>query len=155
MDLDWLREHAWQTWLAIAIILGVAEMLSLDLILIMIAAGALVGMVAALLSLGVGVQVIAAAAAAVAMLALVRPSVAARLHHGPNLEIGHGKLVGQQGVVTQGGTALAPGRVRLAGEIWSAAPYDETVTLEPGQIVEVYEIRGATAYVHPVPALES
>ena len=51
-------------------------------------------------------------------------------------------------------TAIEPGRVRLAGEIWSAAPYDEHLTIEPGETVEVFEIRGATAYVHPVPTLE-
>ncbi|MEZ5094947.1 MAG: NfeD family protein [Nocardioides sp.] len=152
--LDWLREHDWQAWLALSIVLGMAEMFSLDLILIMLAAGAVVGMVAALAGLGAGLQVIAAAGAAIAMLALVRPSVAARLHAGPSLEVGHGKLVGQQGVVTEAGTALQPGRIRLAGEIWSAAPYDDRLTLEPGQAVEVLEIRGATAYVHPIPSLE-
>ena len=50
---------------------------------------------------------------------------------------------------------MEPGRIRLAGEIWSAAPYDEDLTIAPGETVEVFEIRGATAYVHPVPTLES
>ena len=40
------------------------------------------------------------------------------------------------------------------GEIWSAQPYDETLTIEPGETVEVFEIRGATAYVHPIPRLD-
>ena len=52
-------------------------------------------------------------------------------------------------------TSLAPGRVRLGGEIWSAQPYDETLSIEAGETVEVFEIRGATAFVHPVPRLES
>ena len=56
--------------------------------------------------------------------------------------------------MTETVTALAPGRVRLAGDVWSAQPYDETLTIEPGETVEVFEIRGATAYVHPVPRLE-
>ena len=51
-----------------------------------------------------------------------------------------------------GSPPSSPGRIRLAGEIWSAAPYDENLTIEPGETVEVFEIRGATAYVHPVPA---
>ena len=49
--MDWLQEHAWETWLALTILLGVAEMVSLDLILIMLAAGAFVGMLTALLGL--------------------------------------------------------------------------------------------------------
>ena len=77
-----------------------------------------------------------------------------RLHTGPELNLGHGKLVGTQGLVTETITSLTPGQVRLSGEIWTAQPYDETLTIEPGETVEVLQIKGATAYVHPVPRLE-
>lgn len=152
---DWVRDHLWQTWLGVAIVLGVAEMFSLDLILIMVAGGALVGMLAALLGTPFAIQMLAAAGASLAALALVRPSMVKRLHGGPDLVLGHGKLVGRQGVVLEPVTALSPGRIRLAGEVWSAEPYDHTLTIGAGETVEVLEIRGATAYVHPVPALES
>ena len=62
---------------------------------------------------------------------------------------------GAQGVVTEKITGLQAGRIKLAGEFWTAAPYDDTVAIEPGETVEVLEIKGATAYVHPVPRLES
>jgi membrane protein implicated in regulation of membrane protease activity len=152
--MEWFREHMWETWLGIAFVLGMAEMFSLDLVLIMLAVGALAGMVTAAFDAPVAVQVLVAAGTSVAMLALVRPSLAKRLHHGPELQLGHGKLVGKQGLVTETITSLAPGRVRLAGDIWSAEPYDETLTIEAGETVEVLEIRGATAYVHPMPRLE-
>jgi membrane protein implicated in regulation of membrane protease activity len=151
--MEWFREHAWETWLGLTVLLGVAEMLSMDLILIMLAAGAFVGMLTAIVGLDVPVQVIAAAAASVAMLAFLRPNLVKRLHGGPELMLGHGKLVGRQAIVTQEITALNPGRVRLAGEIWSAEPYDESLTIPAGATVEVFEIRGATAYVHPLPSL--
>jgi membrane protein implicated in regulation of membrane protease activity len=152
--MDWLGDHLAAVWLAIAILLGVAELASMDLILLMLAAGALVGM---LVSLGAGfaVSAIAAAVASVACLALVRPQLVKRLHSGPDLTLGHGKLVGQQSVVIERITGLESGRVKLAGEIWSAKPYDESLVIEPGATVEVLEIRGATAYVHPVPSIES
>jgi membrane protein implicated in regulation of membrane protease activity len=150
--MEWFR---WETWLGAAILLGVAEMFSLDLILIMLAVGALAGFVTAALDLNVAVQLLAAAGTSVAMLAVVRPGLAKRFHGGPELQLGHGKLVGKQGVVTEPISAQDPGRVRLAGEIWSAQPYDETLSIEAGETVEVYEIRGATAFVHPVPGLES
>lgn len=152
--MDWLRDHLWEAWLGAAIVLGVAEVVGFDLILLMLALGALVGMLAALLGLPVVVQVLAAAGASVAALALVRPSIVRRLHGGPDLMVGHGKLVGRQGLVTETVSSLAPGRIKLAGEVWTAVPYDERLTIEPGETVEVLEIRGATAYVHPVPALE-
>ena len=52
-------------------------------------------------------------------------------------------------------TGLQTGRVMLGGEIWSAAPYDENVTIAPGETVEVLQIKGATAYVHPMPSLDA
>ena len=153
--MDWLSDHVAGVFLALAILLGIAEMFSLDLILGMLALGALVGVVTALLGAGFAVSAIAAAIASVACLAVVRPSLVKKLHSGPELNLGHGKLVGQQGVVTERITGLESGQIKLAGEIWSARPYDDTLTIEPGSTVEVLEIRGATAYVHPVPSIES
>jgi membrane protein implicated in regulation of membrane protease activity len=152
--MDWLRDHLWETWLALSIALGVAEMFSLDLILAMLAVGAVVGMVAALVGLPVFVQVLAALAASVAMLAFVRPAFVKRLHAGPELALGHGKLVGTRGLVTEEITGLAPGRIKAAGEIWTALPYDENLRIAPGETVEILQIKGATAYVHPVATLE-
>ena len=48
--MEWLGDHLWAAWLVLAVGLGVAEMVSLDLILIMIAVGALVGALAPLAS---------------------------------------------------------------------------------------------------------
>ena len=153
--MDWLSDHLAGVFLALAIMLGIAEMFSLDLILLMLALGALVGMATALLGAGLAVSAIAAAVASVACLAVVRPPLVKRFHSGPELSLGHGKLVGHQGLVTERVTGLEAGRIKLAGEIWSARPYDESLVIEPGSTVEVLEIRGATAYVHPVPSLES
>ena len=153
--MDWIRDHLTETWLAVAVVLGVAEMFSLDLMLAMLATGALAGMLTSLVTDLVAVQAAVALVVAVGMLAVVRPGLARRLHRGPELRLGHGKLVGTQGTVTETVTALAPGRVRLGGEIWTAQPYDESLSIEAGETVEVFEIRGATAYVHPVPRLEA
>jgi membrane protein implicated in regulation of membrane protease activity len=153
--MDWLGDNAWAAWLSASVLLGVAEMLSLDLVLIMLSVGALAGMVVAVIGAPVAAQFVVAAAVSVAMLAVVRPTLAKRLHGGPELTLGHGKLVGQRGVVTQEITGLQNGRIKLAGEVWTAAPYDENVTIAPGETVEVLQIKGATAFVHPVPRLET
>jgi membrane protein implicated in regulation of membrane protease activity len=148
--VEWLGDHLWAAWFVLAVALGVAEMVSLNLILIMIAVGAIVGALTALASFPFILQVLLAAGASTAMLALVRPELLKKLHQGPDLVSGMNKLVGQQGVVTEELTAHSPGRVKLAGEIWSACPYDDSLTIAPGATVEVFAIRGATAYVHPV-----
>lgn len=152
--MDWLSEHLWSIWLTLAVVLGVAELLSLDLVLIMLAVGALAGMVTAFVGAPLAVQIIVATGASAAMLALVRPSVVRKLHRGPELSLGHGKLVGRQGVVTAAITAGEPGRIRIDGEIWSATPFDETEAIAEGATVEIFEIRGATAVVHPMPSVE-
>jgi membrane protein implicated in regulation of membrane protease activity len=148
--VDWLGNHLWAAWLLLAVALGVAEMVSLNLVLLMMAVGALVGGLTAAVGAPFVLQVLLAAGSSVAMLALVRPSLIERLHVGPTLVSGHNKLVGQQGVVTEELSGIESGRVKIAGEIWSARPYDDGLTIAPGTTVEVFEIRGATAYVHPV-----
>ena len=154
MGPDWLGENAWAIWLGLAMLLGVAELVSLDLILLMLAGGALVGAGASLLHLPAAVQVFAAVLTSVAMLALVRPNVVRRLHSGPDLVTGHDKLIGKQGVVISEVSCDA-GQVRIAGEVWTARPYDDDAVIEPGARVDVFEIRGATAMVHKIPELGS
>jgi membrane protein implicated in regulation of membrane protease activity len=83
------------------------------------------------------------------MLALVRPSLVQRLRSGPELRLGHPKLVGRQAIVTEDVTSHSPGRVKLAGEIWTAQPYDESLTIKAGETVDVLAMKGATVYVHP------
>jgi membrane protein implicated in regulation of membrane protease activity len=153
--MEWLGRHLPEAWLGLAVLLGIGEMLGLELMLLMMAVGAVAGMVAALLGLPVAIQVGAFAASSAAMLFLVRPKIVGRLHQGPELRIGHSKLVGHQGTVTEAISSGEHGRIKLDGEIWSAAPYDEYESIGPGETVEVLEIRGATAYVVPVPRLES
>ena len=153
--MDWLGHNLWAAWLGLAILLGVLELFSLDMVLLMLASGALAGGLADAVGLPLPIQVVVAALASVAMLTTVRPSVIKRLHTGPELRLGHGKLVGREGVVTETITAQQHGRIKLAGEIWSAAPYDDNDTIAAGETVEVFEIRGATAYVHPIPRLDS
>jgi membrane protein implicated in regulation of membrane protease activity len=152
--MDWFQEHAWEVWTGLAIALGVAELFSLDLILLMLAVGAVAGVVTALIGLPLVVQVLAAVAASVAMLALVRPSVVKRLHAGPTLVLGHDKLVGTSGVVVSTVTRDG-GRVKVGGEIWSAEPYDDDAVIETGARVDIFEIRGATIVVHKIPELDS
>jgi len=149
---EWLED--WQAWLALSMALGVAELFSLDLMLLMLAVGALVGMTAGLIGLPVAIQIVAAVAASVGMLALVRPNIVKRFHTGPELTLGHQALVGRQGIVVDEVSALG-GQIRIAGELWSARAYDENAVIEAGEAVDIFEIRGATALVYKVPTLGS
>jgi membrane protein implicated in regulation of membrane protease activity len=147
---DWLA--AWQAWLGLAVALGVAELFSLDLMLLMLAVGAVAGMVVSLTGAALWLQVLAAVAASVGMLALVRPGLVKRLHGGPELTLGHNALIGKQGVVVDEVSAQG-GQIRVGGELWTARPYDETEVIAPGEAVDIFEIKGATAMVHRIPTL--
>jgi membrane protein implicated in regulation of membrane protease activity len=153
--MDWFRDHLTETWLAIAIMLGITEMLGLDLILLMLAVGALSGLAMSLTPAPFVAQALVAAGVSVACLWFVRPQLVRRMHAGPDLQLGHGKLVGAQGTVLEAMTGLDAGSIRLSGEVWTARPYDDTMTIPVDETVEVIEIKGATAYVHPVPRLEA
>lgn len=145
-------DNLWGVWLAIAMLLGVLELFSLDLVLLMLATGALAGMVVDIAGLGVPFQLAAAAATSVAMLAFVRPAFSRRLHGGPDLKQGFEALVGEEGLSVAEITAQG-GQIKLGGEIWTARPYDETAVIPVGAKVRVFEIRGATAYVDEIPEL--
>jgi len=148
---EWLED--WQAWLSLAVLLGALELFSLDLILLMLAGGAVLGMVAALVGLPVVAQALIALAGSVAALALVRPSVVKRLHSGPTLVLGHDALVGRQGLVIERVSAHG-GQIRIGGDVWTARPYDEDLVIEPGATVDIFQIKGATALVHQVPELD-
>lgn len=150
--MDW-QEWDWALWTALGALLVVGELFSLDLILLMLAAGAFAGAVTGAFTDSFVLQAIVALVVSVSMLAVVRPGLAKRLHNGPEIQIGAEKLVGVQGVSDVAISSQQPGQIKLDGELWTAQPYDETLVIEAGTPVEVLEIRGATAYVHPLPEL--
>ena len=152
--MEWLSAHAWAAWLGAAAVLGFAELVSLDLVLVMLATGALGGAATAALGGAVALQAVVAALISFAMLFVVRPTFIRRLHSGPDLRIGPETLIGLQAVAPTAISTHVPGRIKIGGEDWLAKPYDETVTIEAGTLVEVLQIRGTTALVHPIPSLE-
>ena len=153
--MDWLSDNLWAGWLALAVVFGSLELLSLDLFLVMLAGGALVGAVTDLLGGPLPLQIILALVTSVALLGLIRPSVVQRLHSGPTLKVGAEALIGKRATVLRELAHGAPGRVKIGGEEWTADPYDEDDRIEAGEVVDVVQIKGATAYVLRVHRLGS
>ena len=127
-------------------------MLSLDLVLAMFAGGALAGAIAYWLGAPVPVQFVVAALTSVILLATLRPWLLRHLKaRMPLVETNAAALVGREAVVVSTVTGEG-GRVKLAGEVWSAR-VDAVQTIPPGTEVRVTRIEGATAVVAPVPGL--
>ena len=145
--MDWIRDHATETWLIAGIALVVLELVSMDLILIMLAGGAFAGMAVAIAGGPFAVAMPVAIGVSVALMWLVRPTVVHRLHAGPTLAVGPEALIGKRALVLEIVTHAVPGRVKIGGDVWSAQPYDEDDRIEEGATVDVVSIKGATAYV--------
>ena len=138
---------AWVWWLIAAGVLGILEAVSPFLVFGMLAIAALAGMVLALLGVPVGFQILGFAVAALATLGLVRPLARRYAKQRPGDRMGTSKVVGQDAVVLERVDRMG-GRVKVAGEVWSARAYDPTLVLEAGSTVQVIEIEGATALVY-------
>jgi membrane protein implicated in regulation of membrane protease activity len=135
-------------WLIAAVVLGVAELLTTTLALALIAVGALAAALSSALGADVAVQLTAFVVVSLAGIVLIRPLGLKRLQRRPSLRTGTAALVGQTGYVL---ADVGPhgGRIRIGGEEWSARPYDEMSVIPSGSTVDVLQIKGATALVHP------
>ncbi|GAA3555529.1 NfeD family protein [Streptomyces osmaniensis] len=110
-----------------------------------------VGAVAAAVAAGVFggdavVQVVAFVVVSTALIAVVRPIANRHRAQRPQLATGIEALKGRQAVVLERVDASG-GRIKLAGEIWSARALDTDHAYEVGQEVDVVDIEGATAIV--------
>ncbi|MFI9624010.1 NfeD family protein [Streptomyces sp. NPDC052042] len=141
MDID-----AWVWWLIGAAGLGIPLVLTAMPEFGMFAVGAVVAAVVAALGGGVVVQVLVFLAVSVALIAVVRPIASRHRADRPQLATGVDGLKGRQAIVLERVDGNG-GRIKLAGEIWSARALDGGQSYEPGQQVDVVDIDGATAVV--------
>ncbi|MFD9486093.1 NfeD family protein [Streptomyces sp. NPDC059991] len=137
---------AWVGWLIAAAGLGIPLVLTVMPEFGMLAVGAVAAAVAAGLGLGTVAQVLVFVVVSVALIAVVRPIAARHSAERPRLATGIDALKGRQAVVLERVDGSG-GRIKLAGEVWSARALDGGQSFEPGQQVDVVEIDGATAIV--------
>ena len=144
--MDWLGDNPWLAWLGVALVLAAIEAATVDFVFIMLAAGALASAVAAALGAGFALQIVVFVVVAIALLVAVRPWVKRQFNTGAGDTIGASSLVGRTAWVLQTVTTT-DGRIKLAGETWSARVAEGGTPCTPGQQVRVVSIQGATAIV--------
>ncbi len=146
---NWMSEHAWAIWLSLAFLLAVAETVSLELVLIMFAAGALAGAGVAVVAPTLWwLQVLVAAGVSVGMLLLLRPTLMARVRNLPGYRSSTDKMVGSTGTAVSR-IDRSGGEINVDGQSWTARAYLTDLVIEQGAEVEVFEIDGAIAVVYP------
>lgn len=145
---------AW-VWFAIAVLLGAAEMVGGEFVLLMLAGGALAGGVTALFTAPMDaafggsflwLQVLVFAIASLVLVFGLRPHLKRRYLKPSQIRSGIDAIIGSQATVIST-VNEAGGQVKIGGEIWSAVGMDGMRALPPGTPVTVVEIRGATAVV--------
>ncbi|MEU1303395.1 NfeD family protein [Streptomyces shenzhenensis] len=137
---------AWVWWLIGAAALGIPLVITAMPEFGMFAVGAIAAAVLAGLGFDVVVQVLAFVVVSVALIAVVRPIANRYSRQRPELATGVDALKGKQAVVLERVDASG-GRIKLAGEVWSARALDTGRAYEVGQEVDVVDIEGATAIV--------
>lgn len=141
---------AWLWWLGAALVLGVVEMLTVDLIFLMFAGGALAAMLVTLLGAPFWVQILVFAAVSVVLLFAVRPWAKGLLERStPDTVTNIAAHVGREATVLIDVTEHA-GRVKLVGEVWTARAAQRGAVLPAGTTVRVVRIDGAVAVVDAV-----
>jgi len=146
---DWLGDNSWAIWLSLAFLLAIAEIMSLDLVLIMLAVGALAGAGIAVIAPSLWwLQILVASGISIMMLLLLRPTLLAKVRSMPGYRSSTAKMVGSSGVATSQ-IDKSGGEIKVDGQSWTARPYSSDVVIEQGTEIEVYEIDGAIAVVYP------
>ncbi|MET9203243.1 NfeD family protein [Gordonia sp. NPDC003585] len=133
-------------WLAAAILFVIAETFSGDLVLLMLAGGALGAAGADALGAPVWLEVVVFALVSVLLLMGVRPVAKRHMLSRPRMLTNTEALKGKHAIVTEE-VDDRDGRVKIGGEVWSARALTAGEVIAPGEEVTVVEIDGATAVV--------
>jgi membrane protein implicated in regulation of membrane protease activity len=134
-------------WLIVALGLAGAEALTGDMSLLMLGGGALAAAGSSwLFDLPVWADGAVFLVVSVLLLVLVRPALRRRLTSARGMRIGVQALEGRSALVLDR-VARDAGQVKLDGQVWTARPMNDGDIFEPGELVTVMHIDGATAVV--------
>ena len=136
-------------WLVLMVIFLVAEALTVSMVSLWFAAGAVVALLLSLLHLQVWVQVVLFFVVSGVLLACLRPLV--RRHVTPKITPTNvDAIVGTRGIVTaEIDNVCAAGQVKVNGMEWSARSTTGEIIPE-GTLIRVERIEGVKAFVTPV-----
>ena len=136
-------------WIAALIFFVIVEAATVGLASIWFAIGALAALICALLKGPVWLQVIWFLAVSAATLVLTRPLVK-KYVNSRTVPTNADRNIGRTATVTERIDNLAAtGAVQVDGLTWSARSVSDELTMEPGALVTVKEIRGVKLFVEP------
>jgi len=145
----WDTPHmaAWLLWLIAAGLFAAGEIVSLDLVLLMFAGGAVGGMAVALTGAAVAWQLVAFIVVSALLLTVVRPIAKRHLVDRTPLQLdGVDALIGRTARVTKA-VDYSGGRIRMGADEWTARTQHNGEAFGIGETVRILQVDGATAVV--------
>jgi membrane protein implicated in regulation of membrane protease activity len=137
----------WLLWLIAAGLFAAGELVSVDLVLLMFAGGALGGVAVALLGGAVALQFVAFVLVSLTLMVVVRPIAKRHLLEGtPQMLDGVDAVVGRTARVTQA-VDRHSGRIKLGADEWTARSQYDGEAFAIGETVRILKVEGATAVV--------
>ena len=135
-------------WIAVAVVMAIAEGVTVQLVSLWFVGGALGAIVTALLGGELWLQVLVFALVSALLLLLLRPLLRKHLKKGI-VKTNVDALVGKHALVTERIDNLhATGHVKLDGNIWTARSVNDT-PIEPDAEVVIRSIEGVKVLVEP------
>ena len=155
MLFDFLDSYAWVAWLALILLFGIVEMLTLQFTFLMLAIGSLGALLSGLFGIPWWGQILVGAILSLLLLFAVRPPLLRRLGRGGDpAQSNVAALIGLSGIVTNDYTGNAT-HVKLEnGDTWTAKLLGDRPLVE-GERIVVTAIDGATAVVSPAERTQS
>jgi len=134
-------------WLIVAGLFALGEVLSVDLVLLMFAGGAVGGLLVALTGAGLVWQLLAFLLVSGMLIAVVRPIAKKHLTESTPLQLtGVDALVGRTARVTRPVDGHG-GRIKLGADEWTARTEYSGDRFDVGETVRILKVDGATAVV--------
>ena len=135
-------------WLIVMIGFLIAEAVTVGLVGIWFAGGALVAVILSLFEVSPLMQVIVFFAVSIFLLVFTRKIFVEKLNTGKeNTNVD--ALIGETGQVTITINPMEVGQVKLKGQVWSALADDSLLTIEEGTYVTIKAIEGVKLIVIP------
>jgi membrane protein implicated in regulation of membrane protease activity len=150
---EWLGDNLWLLWLSLAVVFAVVEVFVLDLVFLMLAAGAAAAVATALAGGEAWLQISMFAGVSLLMLAAVRPTALKHLNKGPADQLTNVDLLPGRTVVVLEDTGSSAGLAKIFGETWTARSATGAV-IPAGTEAEIERVDGATLIIHPRPAID-
>lgn len=141
-------------WLVVLILAIIVEVCTMGLSSIWFAGGALVSVLAAMLSLPLWLQILLFLVVSILLLVFTRP-VAVKYFNKDRIRTNVESMIGRQAiVVSEINNLQGIGQVAVGGQEWSARSEDEAGCFAVGTVVEIVAVSGVKLIVREDPQMQ-